>query len=157
MIKPDLTGKRYGRLTVKHLLNERKNKKRVWQCVCDCGNEINVITEALQCGDTQSCGCLKKNIETINLRTKFDDKRVDGVALPLLTAKVRKDSTTRVKGVSPKKNKSGTISYNAYITIKGKRINLGTRTTIEEAAELRRKAEIKYIDPLINKTKKPSN
>lgn len=57
-MKPiDITGERYGRLTV---LNKEMNirGKTAWKCLCDCGNEVIVITEYLRSGRTQSCGCL---------------------------------------------------------------------------------------------------
>lgn len=53
----DLTGQRFGRLTVLYLLPERKNKKAVWKCRCDCGNETSVVGYRLTTGVTQSCGC----------------------------------------------------------------------------------------------------
>jgi hypothetical protein len=56
----DLTGQRFGRLTVL-----RKTDKRgscggvIWQCQCDCGNAAALVTSAkLRSGHTQSCGCL---------------------------------------------------------------------------------------------------
>lgn len=55
----DLTGQRFGRLTV---LNRTENngKNVQWNCVCDCGNHIVVPTIRLRQGKTRSCGCLQK-------------------------------------------------------------------------------------------------
>ncbi len=64
----DLTGQRFGKLTVISLLDERKNKERMWYCKCDCGNFINVSAHGLKQGNTSSCGCLKsKNNAKIEL------------------------------------------------------------------------------------------
>lgn len=54
----DLTGQRFGRLTV---LSRAPNdgRRTRWNCRCDCGTEKSVGTEALRCGDTSSCGCLQ--------------------------------------------------------------------------------------------------
>lgn len=71
--KLDLTGQRYGILTViKEVEGVRVGKKQVhkrrWLCRCDCGNEITVITDSLRNGNTQSCGCIKPiNISNTNL------------------------------------------------------------------------------------------
>lgn len=53
----DLTGQRYGRLTVKRLVG-KSNGKPLWECVCDCGNEKNVTSNDLRTGHTMSCGCM---------------------------------------------------------------------------------------------------
>lgn len=55
----DLTGQRFGRLTV---LNLDRYEKRTgfWNCKCDCGNEVQVRTGDLTSGNTLSCGCLRE-------------------------------------------------------------------------------------------------
>lgn len=61
-IKPikDLTGQKFGRLTALYATGERKNKKAVWMCQCDCGNQCKVIGTQLTFGATKSCGCITK-------------------------------------------------------------------------------------------------
>lgn len=54
----DLSGKRFGRLTV---INRQPNSS-LWKCRCDCGNEVITDTNHLNMGHTQSCGCLQKEI-----------------------------------------------------------------------------------------------
>ena len=59
----DLTGQRFGRLTVIERDLDTKNKWGIyWKCKCDCGNEKSVQAGALRSGATQSCGCLNKEI-----------------------------------------------------------------------------------------------
>ena len=60
-MKYNLTGQRFGKLTVLFEQPERKNRKIVWHCKCDCGNIISVSRSALLRGDksTQSCGCVR--------------------------------------------------------------------------------------------------
>ena len=53
----DLTGKRFGRLTVVERA-ENKNGYTMWKCKCDCGNETVVYGAHLSGGKTKSCGCL---------------------------------------------------------------------------------------------------
>lgn len=60
----DLTNSKFGRLTVIKLLPERKHNKKVYKCLCECGNYTNVIGCDLTSGKTKSCGCYKKD-ETI--------------------------------------------------------------------------------------------
>lgn len=55
----DLTGKRYGRLTVIKRVYKEGDKKTYWMCKCDCGNETVVLASNLKRGHTTSCGCLK--------------------------------------------------------------------------------------------------
>ncbi len=58
----DLTGQKFGRLTVIKYLGRDKNYRKRWECKCDCGNNetIAVISYNLKNGNTQSCGCLQK-------------------------------------------------------------------------------------------------
>ncbi len=54
----DLTGRRYGRLTVTGPTERRQHGCVVWHCKCDCGGEAYVSTHQLNSGYTKSCGCL---------------------------------------------------------------------------------------------------
>ena len=54
----DLTGQRFGKLTVIEFAGHAPNRKTLWKCKCDCGNETLVKTNALRSGATKSCGCL---------------------------------------------------------------------------------------------------
>lgn len=56
----DLTGKRFGRLSVIEKSSSDKNGCPKWKCVCDCGNEVIVYGHSLRYGVTKSCGCLAK-------------------------------------------------------------------------------------------------
>lgn len=58
----DLTGQRFGRLSVVGEGERDKNGRVRWVCKCDCGNEVLCYTNALTLGRTQSCGCLHKEI-----------------------------------------------------------------------------------------------
>lgn len=58
----DMTGKRFGRLTVIKRAESHRTKggqtKTRWLCKCDCGNEKIVIAQDLKTGHTKSCGCI---------------------------------------------------------------------------------------------------
>lgn len=72
--KIDMTGwvmKEHGvpdsKLTILYELPERKNKKIIWHCKCECGNECNIESGNLRNGNTKSCGCF--NIEKTKKRS----------------------------------------------------------------------------------------
>jgi|HubBroStandDraft_4_1064222.scaffolds.fasta_scaffold348795_2 hypothetical protein len=52
----DLTGKRFGRLTVLGF-SHVKNRKAYWSCQCDCGATNSPLGGNLRRGRTKSCGC----------------------------------------------------------------------------------------------------
>lgn len=61
-LKNDLTGKKYGKLTVLHRSADYGNgKKKVikWDCQCECGKHVAVKSDSLLSGHTVSCGCNK--------------------------------------------------------------------------------------------------
>lgn len=56
----DLTGLRFGLLTVLEETNERQNGVRIWLCKCDCGNIVKKRHDNITSRHSQSCGCLQK-------------------------------------------------------------------------------------------------
>lgn len=57
--KSALPGERFGRLIVTAI--DGKFRK----CLCDCGTESTVFTGNLTTGNTQSCGCLRREVEQV--------------------------------------------------------------------------------------------
>ena len=70
--REDLTGKKFGRLTVVKRGDDRitSNGSKVarWWCKCDCGNSdlVLVYGTSLKNGHTKSCGCLHKETAVKN-------------------------------------------------------------------------------------------
>lgn len=66
----DLTGQKFGRLTVQYRGPSNKNGNAQWWCLCDCQlnkpqNEQEltlVVSTSLTKGITKSCGCLQKEV-----------------------------------------------------------------------------------------------
>jgi len=56
----------YGRLKVLEFDSLNENKRALWKCRCDCGNEIIVSSKHLISGNTKSCGCLQKEVASKN-------------------------------------------------------------------------------------------
>ena len=70
----DLTGQRFGRLTVLHRA-ENRNKKTYWHCLCDCGNEKDIAARHLSGGSINSCGCLNSEIASERFSKDFTGER----------------------------------------------------------------------------------
>lgn len=62
-------GKKFGRLTT----ISYKNSK--WFCRCDCGEHIEIYTEALTSGNTKSCGCLKIDVNKSKIHKLIEGRR----------------------------------------------------------------------------------
>lgn len=58
----DLTGQKFGRLTVIERAGSTKHGAAKWMCECDCGNKKAVIGDELRKGNTTSCGCYAKEV-----------------------------------------------------------------------------------------------
>lgn len=65
MRKKDLTGKRFGRLTVVSFSHKSECGKNYWVCHCDCGKEIITNSSNLITNQSKSCGCLRKKTSSL--------------------------------------------------------------------------------------------
>ena len=67
LMRNDLTGKRFGKLTVLYVDSERsKDGKVYWYCQCDCGSKpksIQSTTLTRKKNGTKSCGCARNSEE----------------------------------------------------------------------------------------------
>lgn len=70
----DLTGRRFGRLTVikqaPTLLTDDGAYITMWHCQCDCGNKIVVRGVNLK-GKTKSCGCLRREASSQRMKDVY--------------------------------------------------------------------------------------
>jgi hypothetical protein len=57
----DLTGQRFGRLSVQSRDPEKSRRVR-WLCLCDCGATSSIAGYKLVAGISKSCGCLQKEL-----------------------------------------------------------------------------------------------
>jgi len=174
-IQKKLVGKRFGRLVVLRDTGRNDGKKpprRLWECLCDCGNLHEVTTANLTKGTTRSCGCLamesatksmKQNSTILNFGAdseifkaskekgtrKYVERYVkEGTNLKNLTSKIGRNNKSGVKGVCWDKSRSKWV---AYIRVQGKRISLGRYADKEEAIQVRKEAEEQYFDPILRK------
>lgn len=64
----DLTGEKFGRLTVLAHAGKTNDRKALWLCRCECGNETTTTGKRLRKGETLSCGCLMRETQRANLK-----------------------------------------------------------------------------------------
>ena len=59
----DLTGQKFGQLTViaqtDYFITKSGKRRVMWLCECECGRQLNVRTNDLKSGNTQTCGKCK--------------------------------------------------------------------------------------------------
>lgn len=161
----DLTGQKFGRLTVVSRAENNKRGNAMWNCKCDCGNEVAVLGTSLRIGDTKSCGCYrnevlknhgrKHNFKTENYRQKSginhnrtENWKEDTMLCSLQNRKRMKNNKTGINGVSWCNTYQ---KYVANIRFQKRLIFLGRFNTLEEAAQARGKAEEKYFNPILEK------
>jgi hypothetical protein len=79
-MKKDLTGQKFGRLTVNSLYSVRVfdaiHRENEWLCQCECGNETKVLSSHLTSGHTRSCGCLMRETSSVNIKEYKKTKRI---------------------------------------------------------------------------------
>lgn len=141
--RKDWIGSRFGMLEV--VAYEGKEKGcHLWKCHCDCGKEVVVRQSNLQIGHTASCGCqvdIKKNVHFV------EGTSVEHIA----SKKVFSSNTSGYRGVYQNKRNSRWV---AQITFKGKTYYLGSYERIEDAVEIRKKAETELFDGFLEKYQK---
>jgi hypothetical protein len=57
--REDLTGRRFGRVTVLRFYDLNGSRNAYWLCKCDCGTEFIALGCNLKRGYTKSCGCYR--------------------------------------------------------------------------------------------------
>jgi hypothetical protein len=149
--RKDITGMRFGRLTVTRRAEDRVKYGRrmcMWECKCDCGNTKIAYIGDLSKGNIKSCGCL--HYENAKEQSKLTNKKecVEGTRLCNLNAKTRKDNKSGYKGVFFDKRDNLWV---AYITISKKRVYLGWFKDYEKAVKARKEAEDKYFTPVLER------
>lgn len=56
----DVTGQKFGRLLALSFSRVGPSRDAMWNCRCDCGNELEVLLPSLRRGNTKSCGCWQR-------------------------------------------------------------------------------------------------
>ncbi len=74
----DLTGQKFGRLTVMHRAEDyisptTGNTQIRWHCRCECGNEVDIQASSLRHGKTMSCGCYRRELVSSSVKRHAED------------------------------------------------------------------------------------
>ena len=60
-VRENLTGQKFGMITLTTLHTVNQHGCAIWNGVCDCGNVLKILARSVKSGHTVSCGCLKKS------------------------------------------------------------------------------------------------
>lgn len=63
----DITGKRFGRLTILKKAEKKNGKKLFWLCKCDCGLTKEIDGDPIRRGAVVSCGCYSRERTSIRM------------------------------------------------------------------------------------------
>lgn len=137
--KKDISGKKFGKLTVLHPTKKRNPFGSViWLCKCDCGNEKEIPYNSLVAWNSKSCGCIRTNLIKELAGKSNELYCIEGTSISQLYKKIPSNNTSGFKGVVYKKDRSKWV---AQIEFKGKNYNLGSYDKKEDAIEARKIAE----------------
>ena len=64
----DLTGMKFGKLTVLHTLPKVIGEHRNWVCQCECGKQTTMFGYNLTNGHSHSCGCARVETSRTNIK-----------------------------------------------------------------------------------------
>lgn len=137
----DLTGQRFGKLTVISDTGRAYQGNTIWHCRCDCGNEVDVIGRSLTSGNTRSCGCLNF------VPRPAPPDAVNGTRASMLNKTLPSSNTSGIKGVSWCKRSR---DWEAYIKFQGRHFHLGHYDDIAEAEKVRKHAESLLFDEFLD-------
>jgi len=151
--KKDLTGQRFGTLTViersDRWASRGKRRRQLWLCRCDCGELTYKDTDTLTNPDKSMCRACAAQYGAQKARESTG--YIDGTQL----AKIRNpnsqsDNLSGVRGVYLD-TKTG--KYRARIKFQGKIRSLGTFTNLEDAAKARARAEEELFGKFLEEVK----
>lgn len=143
----DITGKKFGRLTVLNSLEKRDTQTGcvIWKCECDCGNYVEVSEYLLVKGRVKSCGCLKKEVLIENGKKlgalHVQNKIIEGTNIQVISRTTPKsNNTSGITGISWDSSRN---KWAVQIRFKNNYYNLGRYENKEDAIKARKDAEEK--------------
>ncbi|GAT17749.1 hypothetical protein [Secundilactobacillus silagei] len=146
MKRINLINQRFGRLIVIGFAGKAKNGNALWQCRCDCGQEVVVDGYLLRKGNTRSCGCIRRergreamrtNEQLIANRGDVNNlQQVNGTSVVAIMKK-RKTNKSGVAGVSFDKRSQRWV---ARLMIRGQYVLNHSFDTFNEAVTARKDA-----------------
>ena len=146
----DLSGLKFGRLTVIRKLKERRGARRLWLCECSCGNQVKVTGDALLSGSTTSCGCMRLD-SLAKVRETYGKAETrlhlinDTCVERISRSGLQKNNTSGHTGVQKRGDK-----WVAVITFQKSHYYLGRFEKYEDAVKVREEAEEELFGTFIN-------
>lgn len=140
--KKDLTGKKFGKLTAIKCIGKGTDRSYLWECKCDCGKTLNVMSTSLLSGNTKSCGCLSRKKIIEESKKNYIANTNVSIIKSLMDNSKSKITKSGVKGVGWDKRRK---KWRAYIGFKNKSYHLGYFDSKEDAIKVRKTAEKKLF------------
>lgn len=143
----DLTGRRFGKLTVLERSDQTATRgqrtRKLWKCRCDCGAITYKATDTLTNSDISMCKDCAAAYGTAKAREKAG--YVGGTQLAKIREKpIESTNQTGFRGVY---RNSKTSRFVVRIKFQGKLYHLGCFDHIEDAIKARLEAEEKFFGP----------
>ncbi|MBQ3256555.1 MAG: hypothetical protein IJA67_03975 [Oscillospiraceae bacterium] len=140
----DLTGKHIGTLTVLERSDQYstrgKRKRRLWKCLCDCGEITYKATDILTNPALSMCSRCAEKYASDKMRDAAG--YVDGTQISRIKSeKLSVSNTSGARGVYYDKR---TGKWRARLKFKGKLMNFGSYYSFDEAVKARARAEEEY-------------
>lgn len=73
----DLTGGKFGRWLVIEKYGNENSGDTLWKCKCDCGRIKNIRGSSLTSGNSKSCGCLARELNSKRNRENYKPKKIE--------------------------------------------------------------------------------
>ncbi|MDR2923446.1 MAG: HNH endonuclease [Treponema sp.] len=125
----DLTGQKYGKLTVAEHLG-MVNGRRRYKCICDCGGSKTALHSKLVEGSTRSCGCLVSESKKIFNVYEIHKDFITGITKMGEKFIFDKEDYDKVKGHYWVVDKNGYIKTKLSMRGRGKQITTSIQRII---------------------------
>lgn len=121
-VKENLTGQRFGRLTVieqtEDFVTSKGKHYSAWLCKCDCGNDVSTIGSRLKNKMCQSCGCMQKELVSKKMKKYNRYELLNEFGIGYLDDGTEfyfdLEDYDLIKDIKWKKDKDGYIVSNVY-------------------------------------------
>lgn len=149
--KKDLTGKKFGKLSVLAKTNNRADGGSVvWQCKCDCGNIVEISSKKLVNGLAVSCGCYQKERQKYSMKKLHSRQFKENTNIDLIAKhKANSNNKSGIRGVHWCSSKNKWI---ASLSFQKKTYSKAFKNK-EDAIKYRKELEEKYFKPILEKHK----
>lgn len=142
---PDLSGQRFGKLTVlgrsEKTATRGKRTVHLWECRCDCGAITYKATDKLKNSDMSCCAKCAGLYATEQARKSAGF--VEGTQITKIKdMKPTAANTSGCRGVYLDKKSN---RWRARLRFKGKIMSFGSYERFEDAVEARKRAELEYF------------